>query len=166
MTAGGTPGFRNSRDGYSTFLKLWRAPVYQNPLLLESVEPPNLVSSATCPLGTLVALLSCEQSHSKAGKRLAACPLLRSHRAAPPRNLGGCFGSKKTSAPMRKISYREGLRTKPGTKKAAKSSPRKASTKKATPANPALKPAAKKTANPATPRKAHAKTPNRQKAPK
>jgi len=95
MTAGGTPGFRNSRDGYSTFLKLWHAPVYQNPLLLESVEPPNLASSATCPLGTLVALLSCEQSHSKAGKRLAACPLLRSHRAVPPRNLGGCFGSKK-----------------------------------------------------------------------
>jgi len=77
---------------------------------------------------------------------------------------------KKTSEPMRKVSYREDLRTKPGTKKAAKSPPRKAVAKKATPAKSPVKPAVKKTANPATPKKAvkkaHAKTPKRQKAPR
>ena len=62
--------------------------------------------------------------------------------------------SQKTSAPMRKVSYREGLRTKPGSKQAAKSPPRKTATKNATPAKPLVKAAAKKPANPETPGKA------------
>jgi hypothetical protein len=69
---------------------------------------------------------------------------------------------KKTSEPMRKVNYREGLRTKPGTKKAAKSTPRKVAIKQASPPNPVVK----ETANPATPKKAPAKTPKRQKLPK
>lgn len=57
---------------------------------------------------------------------------------------------KKTSEPMRKVNYREGSRTKPGTKKASKSTPRKAAAKKTVPAKPTVKKVAKK----ATPAKA------------
>lgn len=64
---------------------------------------------------------------------------------------------KKTSEPMRKVNYREGLRTKPGTKKASKSTPRKAAAKKTAPAKPAVKKVAKK----ATPTKAAKKTANK-----
>ena len=68
---------------------------------------------------------------------------------------------KKTSEPMRKVSYREGLRTKPGAKKVAKSTPRKA---------PAENPTVKKTAKQVTPKKpeekAPPKPPSRQKLPK
>ena len=73
---------------------------------------------------------------------------------------------KKTSEPMRKVNYREGLRTKSGAKKASKSTAPKAATKKASPAKQAVK----KPANPATPKKAvekvPSKNPNRQKLPK
>lgn len=68
---------------------------------------------------------------------------------------------KKTSGLIRKVNYREGLRTKPGTKKTAKSTPRKAATKKASPAEPAVN----KTANPPAPEKAPVKTPKRPKLP-
>ena len=73
---------------------------------------------------------------------------------------------KKTSEPMRKVSYPEGPRTKSSTKKAAKSTPRKATAKK----SPAENPTVNKTAKQATPKKpeqkAPPKPPSRQKLPK
>jgi hypothetical protein len=66
---------------------------------------------------------------------------------------------KKTSEPMRKVNYREGLRTKPGAKKASKSTPRKAATKQITPAKPTEKQTSKKLA----PTKAATKTATRPK---
>jgi hypothetical protein len=59
---------------------------------------------------------------------------------------------KKTSAPMRKVNYREGLRKKPGSEKATKSPPRKAA-KKVAPAMPRVKKTAKKAAKKAAPTK-------------
>lgn len=61
---------------------------------------------------------------------------------------------KKTSAPKRKVSYRDGLRKKRATRKAAKKTP---AAKKATPAKRTVK----KTAKKATPRKTAKKPPGK-----
>lgn len=73
---------------------------------------------------------------------------------------------KKTFGPMRKVSYREGLRTKPGAKKTAKSTPRKATAKKAPAENPTVKKTAKQTTPEKPEKKAPPKPPIRQKLPK
>lgn len=70
---------------------------------------------------------------------------------------------KKTSEPMRKVNYREGLRKNYGTKEAKETIPRKTTAKKTPPAKPMVK----KTAKQATPEKPEkitpTKSPSRQK---